>query len=212
MHEKRRRIMDIIKEQGSATVNELRNQLAVTGVTVRHHLDVLHSQGLVTEPKVRRRKLPGRPQYEYRLTEKAAEHFPKRYDVLALNLMHEIKCGDSPLELSAVLDGVRRRISSVAPKPEQGNSLEEQVDNAVEFLKEQGYEARREKSIQGLVIHIGNCPYENLPQQHPELCQMDSNLVTSMIETQPECMGVMATGYKTCSYLIRDEENSLLHV
>ena len=142
MHEKRRRIMDIIKEKGSATVNELRNQLAVTGVTVRHHLDVLHSQGLVTE--------------------KAAEHFPKRYDVLALNLMHEIKCGDSPLELSAVLDGVRRRISSVAPKPEQGNSLEGQVDNAVEFLKEQGYEARREKSSQGLVIHIGNCPYENL--------------------------------------------------
>lgn len=202
MHKKRRQIIDIIKEKGSATVNDLRGELGVSGVTVRHHLNVLRSQGLVKDPQVRRQRLPGRPQYEYVLTPMSSDHFPKGYDSLAGHLMHEIKSRSSESQFAAVLDGVKSRLSEGAPRNNPKASTAQQVDNAVALLSIKGYVARREQSPQGHILHIGNCPYENLAHDHPELCQMDFNLVASMFEREPKCMGVIAQGASTCSYLI----------
>ena len=51
----RKRILDILKEQGHATVDELSDKLKLTAVTVRHHLDVLRTEKLVEPPIVRHR-------------------------------------------------------------------------------------------------------------------------------------------------------------
>lgn len=207
MHEKQRQILDIIKNKGSATVNELKDQLNITGVTVRHHLDRLRTQGVVSDPQVRRRKSPGRPEYQYVLTPMATDHFPKGYDTFALHLLDEIKSRFRSRQVDAIFEGVSRRIVASVPERDPDASHRTQVDNAVEFLNSQGYVARREQCYNGQVLHICNCPYEDLRQANPELCQMDLNLVTSMLETEPECIGVMAQGADTCSYLIRAQDN-----
>jgi predicted ArsR family transcriptional regulator len=43
----RRRIAEILKEQGTATVAELADQLGIAQVSVRHHLDILIGEDLV---------------------------------------------------------------------------------------------------------------------------------------------------------------------
>ena len=50
MHSKRRQILDILKTRGSATVEELRQELGITSVTVRHHLVDMRAEELVGEP------------------------------------------------------------------------------------------------------------------------------------------------------------------
>ena len=61
MQATRQRILEILKERNTATVEELAYDLGLTPVTIRHHLDILRSEGLVQAPQVKRRDTPGRP-------------------------------------------------------------------------------------------------------------------------------------------------------
>ncbi|NTU63973.1 MAG: ArsR family transcriptional regulator, partial [Chloroflexi bacterium] len=63
MQATRQRILEILKERGAATVEELGSDLDLTPVTIRHHLDILRNEGLIQAPKVKRRDAPGRPQH-----------------------------------------------------------------------------------------------------------------------------------------------------
>ncbi len=58
MQATRQRILEILKERHTATVEELAKELELTPVTIRHHLDILRSEGLVQAPQVKRRDTP----------------------------------------------------------------------------------------------------------------------------------------------------------
>src|SRR5215218_5532634 len=97
MQETRRLILEVLRSRGEATVEEVVVALTerinhdITAVTVRHHLDILRSEDLVTAPVIRHRNTPGRPQHVYALTEKALEYFPNNYQNLASNLLNQMK-------------------------------------------------------------------------------------------------------------------------
>src|SRR5262245_8823592 len=105
MQQTRQRILEILRDKGEATVQELvddlkdRIQHDITVVTIRHHLDVLRGEALVTPPTVRHRNGRGRPQYVYQLTEKAQSYFPSNYQKLAANLLLQIKATLPPREI-----------------------------------------------------------------------------------------------------------------
>ena len=50
MQSTRERILNILKERGQATVDDLSQELGLTAVTVRHHLDILRGEGLIASP------------------------------------------------------------------------------------------------------------------------------------------------------------------
>src|SRR4030042_6106856 len=110
MQQTRQYILDTLHEHGEATVDELVNALRVrlnhdiTAVTVRHHLDILRSEELVTAPAVRRRHTPGRPQYVYALTEKALDIFPNNNQNLTAALLNQIKAPLSPPQVHTIMD------------------------------------------------------------------------------------------------------------
>ena len=54
MQATRQRILEILKERGAATVEQLATELELTPVTIRHHLDILRRAGLVESQKEER--------------------------------------------------------------------------------------------------------------------------------------------------------------
>ena len=91
MQATRQRILEILKDRNTATVEELAHDLGLTPVTIRHHLDILRSEGLVQAPQVKRRDTPGRPQHVYGLTEAADAYFPKNYAGFTDMMLHEMR-------------------------------------------------------------------------------------------------------------------------
>jgi DeoR family suf operon transcriptional repressor len=91
MQDTRQQILEILKRLGEVTVQELSNELQLTSVTVRHHLEILRSEGYITEPEIRHSNRPGRPRYVYRLTSTAADLFPNNYSGLASALLDSIR-------------------------------------------------------------------------------------------------------------------------
>ncbi len=203
MQATRQRILEILREKGSATVDDLSRQLGLTAVTVRHHLDILRRDGLVETGEVRHRGAPGRPQYVYTLTEAAAAYFPTNYSSLASAVLHCIRERLAPPALNALFMDVGHELAQAAPPPIPGETLEERLNRITAFLSGQGYVARWERSGAGYVLHTYNCPYREVADAHQELCVMDMRLVAELLSDLPtERLSRVVEGAPSCSYLI----------
>ena len=207
MQATRERILNILKERDQATVGELSRELGLTAVTVRHHLDILRSEGFVAPPLVRRRKTPGRPQYVYTLTEDASAFFPKKYDHLAGLILSEVHSCLSPAEVNQMMKRIGEHIADRVALPGE-DDFETRLIAAVEFLNEQGYLARWERCEDGedagdYLLHISNCPYERVARQYHEVCTIDLTLLTRLLGISPQRIAWAAQGDHQCIYAIR---------
>ncbi|MER3513684.1 MAG: hypothetical protein C4310_04215 [Chloroflexota bacterium] len=192
MQATRQRILEILREKGAATVDDLSRQLGLTAVTVRHHLDILRRDGLVETGEVRHRGAPGA----------AAAYFPTNYSSLASAVLNCIRERLAPPALNALFADVGHELAQTAPPPVPGETLEERLNRITAFLSSQGYVARWERSGAGYV-HTYNCPYREVADTHQELCVMDMRLVAELLSDLPtERLSRVVEGAPSCSYLI----------
>ena len=205
MQKTRKLILQHLKEHGEATVDELAGVLRLTSVTVRHHLDILRGEDLVAEPLVRRRTHPGRPQYTYTLTQKAAEHFPSNYCDLAAQVLAEVRATPPPQGINVFFADVGARLAASAPAAAD-EPLTRRLDRAAETLNSQGYEASWAPGDGGYILQTCNCPYHALVDRNPELCGMDLALVGSLLGAEPERLSRVVEGAPSCTYLVRTPE------
>ncbi|MCZ7538461.1 MAG: ArsR family transcriptional regulator [Anaerolineae bacterium] len=211
MQQTRRHILEILKERKEATIDEIVTSLSgrigkITAVTVRHHLEILRGDGLVAAPAVRRRSAPGRPQYVYTLTERAADQFPNNYQGLASGLLEQLRNQLPAAQVNEILNSVAESMAEEAMVPDA--PLETRLDHAVAYLDEHGYTASWAHNGQGLILSITNCPYEQVSCSNPELCKMDKRLVDSLVGVTTHRISHQTDGDEACAYLIpRDKHD-----
>lgn len=206
MQQTRQHIIDILRQRGEATVDEMVSDLRtrinhdITAVTVRHHLDVLRSEELITEPAIRRRSAPGRPQYVYALTDKALETFPNNYQTLVTALIGKMKQTLTAGQVNVILEGVADSMVADAQLGEM--PLEARLDHVVAYLNDHGYDASWENSADGYVLHTRNCPYQQVVGDHGELCGLDMRLISGLVGVVPRALGRIADNAESCAFLI----------
>ena len=172
----RQQILEIIKRYGEITVQELSQELSLTSVTVRHHLEILRSDGYITEPEARRSSRPGRPRYVYRLTSTAADLFPNNYSGLADALLGALEQCSALEACKTVLDETAKRM--VAGADELPDSHDARMVNVLKFLKQHGFVARWDKNEDGqYLIFVSSCPYAYVAQSHPATCRIDERMI-----------------------------------
>jgi predicted ArsR family transcriptional regulator len=206
MQQTRQVILEVLHERGQLTVDELVKALAVrfnyeiTAVTVRHHLEILRGEGLVTPPSVRHRSSPGRPQHVFSLTEKALEQFPNNYQHLANNLLTHMKDVLPRAQTNQIIEKMADQM--IAEAGELDLPIEERIVKAVAFLKTQGYDAEWLVHEDGIIVRSHNCPYRKLTSDHEELCAMDTRLIAGLTGVTPRCLSHIANQQPSCDYLI----------
>lgn len=202
MQATRFRILEIIKEQGDATVAELALKLDMAPVSVRHHLDVLQGENLICSPRVRRPGTVGRPQQIYALTDAASAHFPRGHDSLAARMLDEVKALLPPDQLHALFERIADGVARDAHPLPADAPLEQRVEHAVGFLNEKGYLARSEVHDGHFLLVTLNCPYAGVAEQHRELCAMDMRLMNRLLGVTPTPVGRLSEGECRCTYRI----------
>ncbi|MGD8792080.1 MAG: ArsR family transcriptional regulator [Anaerolineae bacterium] len=202
MQSTRQEILSILREEKQATVDDLAQQLELTPMTIRHHLNVLQAQNLVVASKVRRSKKVGRPRLVYTLTEAADDLFPQGYGDLARHLVTEVKEVVGQQETEALFRRVAERVAEDAPVPAEGQSFEDRLEQVADFLEEQGFLSRWEKTDEGYVLTNVNCPYRQVSQQHEEVCILDTELIKNLLGVQPQRMSSMKAGDAACRFLL----------
>ena len=201
----RHRIVEILKEKGSATVAELAGQLDMAQVSVRHHLDILIGEDLVEASGVRRRAGAGRPSQIYSLAPGAAKLFPQAHEALAGDMLREMKTLLPAAEVQGMFIRLAERTAREAPTAFAGQSIESRLEQVTDFLTQKGYTARWELRNGHYELYTCNCPYAGVAEQHRELCDMDQALVQQLMSEAADRKTVATNGSNRCTYVLESK-------
>ncbi len=212
MQQTRQYILEILRERGDATVDELVNALKdrihheITAVTIRHHLDILRSEELVTPPTVRRRSTPGRPQHVYALTEKALEFFPNNYQNLVEALLDQVKATLPPPQVNVIMENIADKMVTDAGL--LAVPMEARLDQITVYLNQQGYDSHWEPSPEGYILYTRNCPYRQIAGDHNELCGLDFRVVSGLLGVVPRRVSRLVEHDDRCTFLIPAQQKA----
>ena len=93
-----------------------------------------------------------------------------------------------------------------APPAVPGQTFEERLEQVTDFLSEQGFLTRWEKTDEGYVITNINCPYRRVSRDHGELCIMDTEMIGQLMEVEPQRLSHGHGGDAPCRFLLKPPE------
>lgn len=202
MQDTRMAVLDLIKSQRQATVASLAAALDVSPITIRHHLNTLQAELLITVEAIR--EGVGRPKHIFKITDAAQRYFPNKYHVLVDSLLDQLKATLPPEQVEMIIDGMA---ASVAAKYNIGaltGTLEQRLQRLVGILGEEGFMAEVSRVNGSIVLTELNCPYLYIGQRHPEVCRIDRSLMQRVLGTEVEQTSCVLHGDTCCTFSVKE--------
>ncbi|HBX70231.1 MAG TPA: hypothetical protein DEH25_12855 [Chloroflexi bacterium] len=184
------------------TINELADAVGINPISVRHHVTKLEAEGLVTSEEERHGV--GRPRRLYFLTEKGMEKFPTRYLRLTVRLLEQLK----ETLPEAMVDKLFAQVADdlvadyTSELELEGIPIEERLDIVRDLLKVEGFTMEWDRQEDGYHIREVNCPYFHVGQNHPEVCAVDQNLISNVLNVPVEKIKCILNGDALCTYIV----------
>ncbi len=198
----RHQLLLLLRKHPGATVAELAEMLAMSGMGVRRHLTALLADGLVEQSPCARTG-PGRPPAGWRLSASGMEMFPRRYDGLALDLLEDLSAEEAAGALGRRTD---KQVSQYQAALAACSELEEQVAELARLRDEAGYLAEWSHGDgDTLVLTENNCAVHRVAEHHPLICATELALLRRVLGPEVEVTRVShaMAGDAVCSYCIR---------
>ena len=205
--------MLLLRKNPGITVAELADELGISGMGVRRHLDALASVGLAERGACEKHGV-GRPPTGWRLTERGMELLPRRYDTFAIQLLDDLSEHVGNDAIAAVL---RRRtdmlVAQYAAELSEATVLAEKVEVLARIRDEAGYvaECHHQDDDGGtMVLTENNCAVHRVAERYPAVCAMELALFREVLGPEVEVTRVLHTmaGDAVCAYRIRSKEDA----
>jgi len=182
MTDTRQEILEYLRAHGAADVNELAETLGLSPVTIHYHINVLQRDGLLETKDVRQGV--GRPRKVFTLRDSAYEKFPQSYHRLSDRLLEILKSRMTEADIQALFERIGSDIASEHELSLQGKPLEQKIATLIDLLGEEGFMSRLEKvGADQFVLTQVNCPYQYVATRHPEVCELDLQLMNTALGT-----------------------------
>ena len=193
-------ILRTIKTQGRASVAEMAQRLAISPISVRHHLSTLQAEGLVKSSEVRQGV--GRPRLVYALTEAGQERFPARYVRLSERLLDELKSTLPPQALEDMFTRMAEGMVAEYAARLEGKNTEEKMALLMELLGTEGFLAQWNRTGETISLTEYSCPYLRIGQRHPEVCAIDQTVIQQVLNANVEKTTCVLDGADRCVFVI----------
>ena len=198
----RAEIVNLLKRQGSMTVDALALELSISKVAVRRHLEQLEEQSFICHFAERCER--GRPRYVYSLTPVGNGLFPDTSSAFACDILDEVgrTFGDGAVngllanQATALIESLKHELT--------GLDFDARVRAIARTFNDRGYETDLERLEDGsyrIVEH--NCPIRGVAERFPQVCFEELRIygeVTGGTVQKGDCR--IATGGVACEYRI----------
>lgn len=181
----RAQLVELLRSE-PLSVADLATNLGVSEVAVRHHLQVLTTEGFVSAETVKSTGR-GRPKQQYTLTEKARRLFPDNSAALANELMDFLADEHGRAELARFLRWRSDRHSSrYAAALTGADTVDERVQRLAAVLAEDGFAASAEAvttpdGATVLELRQEHCAIKAVAEEHPELCAYEASTFKNLL-------------------------------
>jgi predicted ArsR family transcriptional regulator len=186
-----------------ATVAEVSEQLGLSTVAVRRHLQVLERDGLVDAQTVRRDG-PGRPSARYALTARARQLFPDRSAELANELFDYLEEAHGRTALTGFLRWRQARHGArYAAHLASADAPEERAQVLARLLSEDGFAAEvtpieAPDGATVLELRQQHCAIAEIAAEHPEVCAYEAALFKQVLGAGVSRKSTIAGGANAC--------------
>lgn len=164
----RQKILDYMKRNRTVSSREIARTLQMTPANARRHLSILAADGrveVISKQQIGR----GRPEKIFQL---AGTLVGDNLSALADALLME---ADQKIDMEAVGKHIAGEASDFS------HPLMRRLSVAVERLNEMHYQARWEAGAEGPRIILGQCPYSSIIEKHPNLCEIDTAMLSGLL-------------------------------
>jgi predicted ArsR family transcriptional regulator len=179
MQNTRQRILNYLKNNQQATAPEISLILDLTQANIRHHLNVLEKDGYIEVIGQTKETRRGRPTHIYMLSKAAQDN---TLDELASALLKEIRDERTASQRHRKLRTIARSMAGLHPIPNKSITI--QLSRAVQRLNDLNYNAHWEAHASAPQVFLGHCPFAQIINQHPEICQLDSEILRHLTGTE----------------------------
>ena len=182
----------------NTTISQLSEILAISEISVRHHLMSLEAEGIITSSEERHGV--GRPRFVYHLTEKGFQNVPTNYIKLsdqALTTMEHFLGTDKLLEL---FKQIGRDLAETVASSVSSQDPEEKLEQFASHLTQDGFIFSWTRSSEKYTLTTHHCPFHYLGQNHPEVCTINHALLESLIKHPISHDTSMLRGDVACTY------------
>jgi predicted ArsR family transcriptional regulator len=192
-------IVEYLQRRSPATIKELEDLLGITTTAVRQHLNTLQAEGYVERRLVHAGV--GRPHHVYCTTARTQELFACHCDDLALTLLEEVFQLEGAERTAQLLERVGERLAGKYTSAVQASLLHDRVSQLADALNGHGVLA---DAAVGEVITLRtyNCPFHELAQDHPEICEMDRGMLQKVLGAEVQLSECMLEGHSGCVFTV----------
>lgn len=174
------RILHTIKREGAVTAKQLADDLSITTMGARQHLQSLEQDGLLSFHDVKVKV--GRPTRHWSLTKHGHDQFTDRHSELTIQVMDAVEhlFGKEGLaKVAAEREAVT--LSTYQQALANFSDLEERLHALVKLREREGYMAELEKTEQGFTLIENHCPICKAATRCPNLCQSELNVFQNLL-------------------------------
>ncbi len=189
----RQQITDFLSHRQLASAVDMSRALHLTAADIRHHLAILDAEGVIKVTSQRPASGRGRPTSLYQLAWQATSN---NLDGLSSALLEETRQSIPEFEQKAFHKRLAQRLVGDGYQPVRNPS--QRFVNGVKLLNQMNYQARWEARSDAPQIIFSHCPYAAILPEHPELCQVDAELLSLLLASpiqqtarlQPNLQGI----------------------
>lgn len=202
-------ILHLIKTKGPQAATDLAEQLEITPMAIRQHLQALQSDHLVTYEE--ERQPVGRPIKLWRLTAKGNQLFPDNHADLAVKLIAEVRkvYGEQGVE-SLLAERTKAQITAYSAAITEAMDWKERVAAIAELRSLEGYMAEViERSDGSLLLVENHCSIEKAAQSCSQFCRSEWEVFQALLGAQVSIERVehIIKGDRRCAYVISQDKS-----
>jgi predicted ArsR family transcriptional regulator len=199
-------ILYLLKMQGAQTATTLADQLQVSPMAIRQHLQSLKAEQWVTYQEERRPL--GRPVKLWRLTIQAIDRFPDSHADLMLDLLRSVETvfGSEGLD-KLMAERSRRQVQTYRAKIKErvAEGWRQQVEAIAHLRSQEGYMAEViEQPDNTLLLVENHCPICTAAQTCQKLCTVELEVFRAVLgaTVTVERVEHILQGDRRCAYRV----------
>ncbi len=197
------RILHTIKREGAVTAKQLADDLGMTTMGARQHLQTLEDDGVLAFHDVKVKV--GRPTRHWSLTQKGHNQFADRHGELTIQVIEAVEHIFGKEGLAKV--AAEREAQTLAHYQtvlSECADLHTKLTSLVELREQEGYMAELEKTEHGYRLIENHCPICKAAKRCPNLCQSELNVFQRLLgdKYHIERSEHIIEGQRRCTYLI----------
>lgn len=196
-------ILQTIKKDGAVTAKQLAEQLNMTTMGARQHLQSLQKEGFLSFEDLKVKV--GRPTRHWSLTPKGHAQFADRHSELTIQVIEAVETLFGAEGVQKVAnEREAKTLANYQAELSYCSDVLSKLTKLVELRKQEGYMAELEQTPQGYLLIENHCPICKAATRCPSLCQSELNVFQSLLgkDVSIERSEHIIQGQRRCVYSI----------